>query len=156
MFCNHCGAELQTSQQSCSSCGKPVGVVAAPTPQGRLAHHLRLVGVLWIALSAIRLLGAVACLIVANTVLRGISEVPEFVPAIVSFVGGWLLVLAVGGIAAGWGLLKRESWGRILALIVAFVSLLDIPLGIALGVYTLWVLLPSDAEKEHGRMVRTA
>lgn len=156
MFCSHCGAKLQPGQSTCPSCGKPVVVVSVPTAEGRLARHLRLLGVLWIALSALRLVSAAACLIVANTVLRGISGVPEFVPTIVSFVGVCLLVLAVGGIAAGWGLLNQESWGRILALIVAFVSLLDIPLGIALGVYTLWALLPSEAEKEYGRMVRTA
>jgi ABC-type spermidine/putrescine transport system permease subunit II len=60
-----------------------------------------------------------------------------------------LLLKAVVGVIAGWGLLQRESWGRVLALIVAFVSLINVPLGTALGIYTLWVLLPADSEKDY-------
>jgi hypothetical protein len=47
-------------------------------------------------------------------------------------------------------LLEREKWARILALVLAFVSLFtNIPFGTALGVYTMWVLLPSESEREY-------
>jgi hypothetical protein len=54
------------------------------------------------------------------------------------------------GFAAGWGLLNRQSWARPLAIVVAVISLFfQIPFGTALGVYTLWVLLPAHSEAEY-------
>src|SRR6516225_348070 len=58
-----------------------------------------------------------------------------------------LLAKAALGFLTGWGLLQREKWARILALMLAFVSLFtNIPFGTALGVYTMWVLLPQESE----------
>ena len=54
------------------------------------------------------------------------------------------------GIIAGIGLLARAGWGRILTLIIAAFSLLNFPLGTALGAYTFWVLLQSSADKYFG------
>jgi len=73
-----------------------------------------------------------------------------------SLIGGFLLVLAVAGFVTGWALLERLLWARILALILAFVSLPAIPFGTLLGIYTLWVLLPAEAEEEYRRMARLA
>jgi hypothetical protein len=55
----------------------------------------------------------------------------------------WLsLVVRVGlAAAAGWGLMERTQWGRIVALVAAFLSLLRFPLGTALGIWTLVLLL---------------
>lgn len=50
-------------------------------------------------------------------------------------------LLALPGLAAGYGLLKRYSWARYLALIVAFFNLANFPIGSAIGVYTFVVLL---------------
>ena len=52
-----------------------------------------------------------------------------------------LCIIAVPGIIAGVGLLKLRSWARILAIVVAAVHLLSFPLGTALGVYTIVVML---------------
>jgi len=42
-------------------------------------------------------------------------------------------------------------WARTLAIIVAVIALLNPILGTVLGIYTLWVLLPADAEAEWRR-----
>ena len=55
---------------------------------------------------------------------------------------GWLLLV-------GYSLLTRRPWGRTLAIIVAVLSLLKIPFGTALGIYTLWVLAPADSGAEY-------
>jgi hypothetical protein len=61
-----------------------------------------------------------------------------------------LLAKAACGFIAGWGLLQREPWARVLVLVVAFVSLFtNIPFGTALGIYTMWVLLPAESEQEY-------
>ena len=59
---------------------------------------------------------------------------------------GFALVLSVPGIVAGWGLLKRKNWARILAIVVAAFNLFEFPIGTIVAVYVLWVLLQRSAE----------
>jgi len=56
-----------------------------------------------------------------------------------------IALLAFPGIIAGIGLLLRRRWGRILALVVGFLSLISFPIGTALGLYTIWVLIQPGA-----------
>ncbi len=55
--------------------------------------------------------------------------------------GPLYLLVGLPGIIGGWGLLLKKSWARILVLIVGIINLLHFPLGTALGIYTIWVLL---------------
>ena len=57
----------------------------------------------------------------------------------------FLGALALPGIAAGLGLLRRQPWGRVLALVVGFLGLINFPIGTAIGAYTFWVLLQRSA-----------
>jgi hypothetical protein len=57
-------------------------------------------------------------------------------------------VCGIIGILAGLGLLSGWRAGRTLALIAAFLSLSELPLGITLGAYTLIALLPSRPVRE--------
>jgi hypothetical protein len=57
---------------------------------------------------------------------------------------GFLAVLALPSIIAGWGLFAGKSWARVLTLVLAFLHLPNIPFGTALGIYTLWVLLHEE------------
>jgi hypothetical protein len=54
-------------------------------------------------------------------------------------------VLGIPGIVAGAGLLARQAWGRILAIVVAVLSLLNFPIGTIIGIYVIWVLLQEAA-----------
>lgn len=71
-----------------------------------------------------------------------------FVPQLVTLVGYGLIGTAVAGIAVGWGLLVRTEWARLAALVLGALSLLDVPFGTILGIYTFWVLLPAESEVE--------
>ena len=67
---------------------------------------------------------------------------PEmFWPAILRF--GWAMVVVRSALAfaAGWGLMERTAWGRIVAIVASFLFLLKIPIGTALGIWTLVTLL---------------
>jgi hypothetical protein len=70
---------------------------------------------------------------------------------ILSFIGtiGLLFfgVLALPGILAGYGLLKRKQWGQILGIIVGFLSLFNFPIGTIIGAYALFVLLQNSANE---------
>src|SRR5689334_22149460 len=60
-------------------------------------------------------------------------------------VGLLLAILALPGMLAGYGLLKGRPWGRVLAIVVAILGLINFPVGTAIGIYALWVLLQPAA-----------
>jgi hypothetical protein len=64
-----------------------------------------------------------------------------FSPVLLRF--GWMYVIARAGLAlmAGWGLMERASWGRIVAIIAAFVNIIKFPFGTALAIWTLVMLI---------------
>lgn len=49
--------------------------------------------------------------------------------------------------------MQREPWARVLALVLGFISLFNIPLGTVVGIYTLWVLLPAQSQGEYEILV---
>jgi hypothetical protein len=69
-------------------------------------------------------------------------------------VGIFLGFFGVVHLLLAWGLFEREPWARILGLVIAFLALLRFPLGTALGIYTLWVLLPEESEREYDRLAQ--
>jgi hypothetical protein len=52
------------------------------------------------------------------------------------------------------GLLERAPWARTLGIVIGFLALLRFPLGTALGIYTLWVMLPPECGAEYEQLVR--
>lgn len=118
--------------------------------QRNLSTHVSVLGWLYI-------LGNIFFVILAVLIyffLRGIGGVTgdEIAMRVLSLVGMFVMVvisaLGIPGIVAGIGLLQRKQWGRIIALVVGFFSLLNIPLGTALGIYTFIVLLPEPAARQ--------
>ena len=59
-------------------------------------------------------------------------------------------LLSVPGLAAGFGLLARKNWGRILAIVVSMLGLPNFPLGTFIGAYALWVLFQDSAQAYFG------
>jgi len=164
MFCDGCGAAVQSGQGFCSRCGKQiVGPVTAIQPRrGRVQEHVHLLGILWLAISAFNAVGGVILYIIANTLFAHLHEMgspgpPQaataFLRPLLSVVAILVLAKAACGFIAGWGLLHRESWARIITLVLAFISLFHIPFGTAIGIYTLWVLLPAQAQEEYDALV---
>jgi len=163
MFCDRCGAALQPDQRFCGRCGKEFAAVAFAYPQpSRVQAHIRLLGILWLALSALNAVAGVVLFILANTVFLHLHEmgappdVPEgFLHSLFSAIGSLVLIKAACGFFAGWGLLQREPWARMLTIVLSFFALFNIPFGTALGIYSLWVLLPARSEQEYEQATRT-
>jgi hypothetical protein len=111
-----------------------------------MKNHVTLLGALFIAYHVIGLLVGVVIMALLSSigVLTHDPQAMTILSAIGVGVGTFLIVLSVPGLIAGIGLLRSQSWSRILALIVGAFDLLDIPLGTALGVYAFWVLLQDD------------
>jgi zinc-ribbon domain len=163
MFCEQCGEKLEVNQRFCSRCGREVvGIVPGYPRRSRVQEHVRLLAIFWFALSALHVLGGIVLVILGNTLFLhlhdfGAPAAPTaFLHPLITFIGIFVLAKGAVGFAAGYGLLQREPWARVLALVLAFLSLINIPLGTALGVYTLWVLLPAQAEEEYEKYLRAA
>jgi len=84
----------------------------------------------------------------------GISYIPDVdweASQILRIVGVWaggiIAFFSIPEIIAGVGLIKRKEWGRILALVVSFFNLIWFPLGTALGVYSIIILLNDESVK---------
>ena len=70
------------------------------------------------------------------------------------FGGGIAVLFGLVDILVGWALLQREEWGRMLAIVMGVITILSFPVGTALGIYTLIILLPAQSEQEYRRLAR--
>ena len=113
-----------------------------------MKQHINVVGALCIGLGAL----GVVLAIIAFVVLAGIGlllvEELDALP-ILTFIAviaaGFLLIISVPDIIGGIGLVKRQSWARILVLILSVLKLINFPLGTIVGVYSIWVLMQDEA-----------
>src|SRR5439155_13151400 len=152
-----CGTALQPDYTLCPKCGAALSSVTTTLNPGqdRLDRHLRTLGTLWIIAGALFLIPAAIMLALggaARFVIHGEPFARFFGPIVLSMLGAGFSILAAGGICVGWGLMQRQSWARIAAIILAILALFHPPIGTALGIYTLWVLLSDDAGGEYERM----
>jgi len=162
MFCDGCGVAVESGQLFCSKCGRQIiGATAfAPSLRGRVQRHSHLLAILWLAFSALEAVGGLILLVLGNALfphMREMGAPPEvpvsFFVLLFNTLGIVILAKAIVGLFAGWGLLQRDPWARVLLLVLAFISLTAIPFGTALGVYTLWVLLPGPSQEEYDTLV---
>lgn len=116
--------------------------------------HIKIVGLLHIVLGLYGLFGRLVGLLA----MAGIAIVPGFLvggpmmglgaSAAVGLFGliliGVTAIANVLGIVAGFGLLQRKPWARVLLIMLAVLMLMRSKFGIVLGIYTLWVLLREE------------
>lgn len=117
--------------------------------------HVKVVGVLYIVLSALGLLFALG--VGAMFGIAGMagaaadSEDAALALPILGVTGGLVTAFLVGvllpGLITGFGLLAYKSWARILGIVLAALQLLGFPIGTLFGIYALWVLLNKDTER---------
>jgi hypothetical protein len=158
MFCDGCGTALQPGQYFCAQCGKEIkeGMHLAYPHPSRVQSHLRLLGILWLAYAAFGALSGAVLFVIANTLFARPGHGAAWLHPFLSFIALFIMVKAAASAVAGWGLLQRESWARILTLVLAFLALFHVPFGTALGIYSLWVLLPAQSDKEYEAHARAA
>jgi len=111
---------------------------------------------LWLVYAGLRLMQSVAVTSFARYDWGFFDNMPFFVPGLLRAVGGFYLIVSILGALAGWGLLERRPWARVLAIVLAIFALLKFPLGTALGIYTLWTLAPAQSEAEYRSVQRAA
>lgn len=112
-----------------------------------MKQHVSFVGAIHVGFGILGLLGALTVFIIFNFAQGFVIDEP-LAEEILSFLGGTLSLLimffASLGIIGGIGLFSYKPWARILVMIVSAINCLNIPIGTAKGVYSIWVLMQKE------------
>ena len=170
MVCQACGNEVEPGGRFCPRCGAqitappsapPMGYIPYPPTIGlpRVQRHLQTLGTLWCAFGVYRVVASLLGFFVFRAMAwhRFVGDWPMgghafhgppwlmIAPILVTMT----VVMAALALFAGYSLLTRKPWARMLAIVLAILALFKFPLGTALGIYTLWVLAPASSAVEY-------
>jgi hypothetical protein len=112
-----------------------------------LDTHKKILGIIYVITSAITIMICLAMRMFLGLVFDfafendpEAREIPEFVLALVSVVPVLLIVFSgLPTLIAGIGLLARQSWATLFALIMGCLKLISFPIGTAIGIYAIWI-----------------
>jgi hypothetical protein len=126
---------------------------------GRVRRNIGVVAGFWLANGILRLMGVAWWMIFRRLIFDGGWPFGNWDPGFRSLLWGGMfstgILLAVFGVIhllLAWGLYERQPWARVLGIVVACLAMIRIPFGTALGIYTLWVLLPESSRREYDEM----
>lgn len=112
-----------------------------------MQQHVKAVAIIHIIFGGLGLVCAIGLftVIAGAGAISGDADAMWITGAIATFLGGFLAVISLPSIIAGVGLLKFRPWARILTIVISSIELLGVPVGTAIGAYSLWALLNSEA-----------
>jgi hypothetical protein len=157
---------MDDTARFCAACGRPTqanaGGAAAAAALQNLAVHVRIMGFLWAIFGVFEIVMAFWTVAMSRIyfplfqkIVADDANSPFSVEALHEiFVWSGIFALVAGGLGlfAGWMLLRRERFGRAVALVASFISLIQIPIGTGLAIYTLVELLPSSARERYSKL----
>ncbi|HEV2709907.1 MAG TPA: zinc ribbon domain-containing protein [Edaphobacter sp.] len=175
MVCQACGNSVEAGVHFCSQCGAPIAAVPPPptayppayakpypqmlAPGPRVQRNLQMLGILWCIFGAYRVIsGLIAIFILRIAIFHNFGGggwqwgghlSPVWANVFVPLITVISIVTAFLAFLVGFGLLRRRSWARVVGIVVAILSLFKFPIGTALGIYTLWVLVPAESAMEY-------
>jgi len=118
--------------------------------------HVKVLGVVYLAVGACMLLlaGFLALTMGSVAGIVGATAEPQDAAIAVPILGiagtalvAMLVIFSLPSLVTGYGLLYFKSWARIVGIVLSAVSLINIPIGTAVGAYGLWVLLNKETER---------
>jgi len=118
--------------------------------ENSMKKHVTLVAAFHIGFSVIGLIGSIIMFLVfsfAGTFVHDVGVAETVVRFIGTFIPTMLILVALLGLIGGIGLLNFQKWARMLAMVISAVGCLFFPIGTAIGIYSLWVLMQDDSAK---------
>ena len=118
--------------------------------------HVKVLGVLYLALGGCMLIGALFLAMTLGGVagVVGATADPEDAAIAVPILGiagtamvAFLGIFSLPSLITGYGLLNYKPWARIVGIVLSAISLIFIPFGTIVGAYGLWVLLTKETEQ---------
>jgi hypothetical protein len=114
----------------------------------KLDGHKKVLGIIYIVTASLSLLIALFVRAVMSIIFSfafdGASDeeqkIADFVMAITSLLPMVIIIFSsLPTMIAGIGLVTRQSWATMLALILGCLKLFAIPIGTAIGIYAIWI-----------------
>ncbi len=172
MVCPSCGTSIGEGVHFCPKCGtqvtaaQPVYGAYQQPPMGmyipRVQRNLQTLGILWCVLGVYRFVtGMVGMIFLKAFTTHRFGDdwvfggrwhggfPPMWFGSLWPMVAVATVFTAALALIAGYGLLQRKPWGRVVAIVAAVLALIKFPFGTALGIYTLWVLAPGASGLEY-------
>jgi hypothetical protein len=129
----------------------------------KVRRHLQTLGILWCAFGAYRVVSGLLGMFFLRTMSMhnfGSDGWPfggspwgphgsHWMSALLPIIAVYTVCVSALALLVGYSLLTRRPWGRTLAIVVGVLTLLKPILGTALGIYTLWVLIPAPSAVEY-------
>jgi energy-converting hydrogenase Eha subunit H len=121
--------------------------------------HVKVLGVLHIALGAFGLLCAMALMLIFGGAAgivgaSGDADAQIAIP-IIGITGtalvGFVTAFSLPGVIIGIGLVKYQPWARVAGIALSILDLIWVPFGTLIGLYGLWVLFSKDSERLFSR-----
>jgi hypothetical protein len=112
-----------------------------------MKKHVTVVGTLHIVFAVLGLIGALAIFLAINFALSFVEgeEIPAAVLTTVMIsISSIIAVVSLLSIIGGIALFSYRQWARILIIIMSAINCLNIPIGTAKGIYSIWVLLQDE------------
>ena len=171
MNCSACGNALAPDARFCPRCGSQVLFQQQPGPvypqpsiaYDRVSRNIQGLGILWLVYAGLRIFSGLFGVLILHGLFGRHFGNSDFNLGWSPFGSMWLaslwpmalfsLLTSVCCILlTGYALLTRQPWGRIFAIVFGILALIHLPLGTALGIYTLWVLAPSLSGDEYAAL----
>jgi hypothetical protein len=114
----------------------------------KLDSHKKVLGILYVVSGIITILGALLINVILSLVFSFAfdnanpeeQKVIDFITALVAYVPAIIMIFFAGpSLLAGIGLLAKQKWALIIALIVGCLKLFSFPIGTAIGIYAIWI-----------------
>jgi ABC-type arginine transport system permease subunit len=114
----------------------------------KLDGHKKVLGILYVVSAVLTILGALLINVILSLVFSFAfdnanpeeQKVLDFITTLVAYLPAIILIFfAAPSLLAGIGLLAKQKWALILALIVGCLKLFSFPIGTAVGIYAIWI-----------------
>jgi len=118
--------------------------------ENRAKSHVTLVGVLHISFGALTVFGAIMIVFGLNFARSFVPEEDDVARQILASIG-FIIPLVVGFIGlvdifAGATLFSYSKWSRVLVIVISAINCLNVPVGTAKGVYSIWALMQPEVQ----------
>ena len=115
--------------------------------QRNMKQHVSFVGALHIGFGLLGIIGALAIFFGFQFLYEFFEDEP-MAEQILSYVGNTIALILIFfsslGIVGGIGLFSYRPWARIVVMIVSAMNCLNVPVGTAKGIYSIWVLMQPE------------